>query len=87
MPGLNLAIIGLFERLLWGITLLRRKHVSAEAMTAMAADTEACCASIRQRNPVWMTSALQGKNALIARLVSTVLCTAFDRGIRLSRWP
>jgi len=51
MPELNSAIIGLFERLLWGITLLRRKHVSAEATTAMAADTESCCASIRQQSP------------------------------------
>ena len=51
MPGLNLTIIGLFERLLWGITLLRRKHVSAEATTATAADTESCCASIRQQSP------------------------------------
>ncbi len=48
---------------------------------------EAFCISISQKSPVWMTSALQGKNALIARLVSTVLCPAFDRGIRLSRWP
>lgn len=37
--------------------------------------------------PVWMTSALQGKNALIARLVSTVLCPAFDRGVDVCRWP
>jgi len=51
MPGLNLAIIGLVERQLWGITLLRRKHVSAEATTAMAADTESCCGSIRQQSP------------------------------------
>lgn len=40
--------------------------------------------SIRQLSPVWMASALQGKNALIARLVSTVLCPAFDRGVDIS---
>lgn len=31
-----------------------------------------------------MASALQGKNALIARLVSTVLCPAFDRGVGIA---
>jgi hypothetical protein len=34
-----------------------------------------------------MASALQEKNALIARLVSTVLCPAFDRGVGICRWP
>ncbi|QAX28331.1 hypothetical protein ETW24_02355 [Leisingera sp. NJS204] len=36
---------------------------------------------------VWMAPALQGKNALTARLVSTVLCPAFDRGVDTCRWP
>lgn len=32
-------------------------------------------------SPVWMASALQKKNALIARLVITVLCPATDRDL------
>ena len=31
-----------------------------------------------------MASALQEKNAVIARLVSTVLCPAFDRGVGIA---
>ena len=37
--------------------------------------------------PVWMASALQGKNALISAQLSTVLCPAFDRGVDTCRWP
>ena len=68
-----------------GKNLPRRR--TSHAAGAKVLRSRICCNCKRPVCPVWMASALQGKNALIARLVITVLCPAFDRGVDTFRWP